>query len=292
MRDKRATIIDGKKSAAAVREDARNRTLLLAGRGIVPCLAVILVGTDPASISYVTGKEKALAAAGMLSRDIRLPADTPESTLLDLIAELNADPCVHGILVQLPVPQQIRADLIIESIDPSKDVDGLHPVSMGNLLRGQPTFIPCTPAGIMLLLQESGIETAGTHTVIIGRSHIVGRPLANLLSLPRANATVTLCHTGTNDLSHFTHDADILIVAVAKPAFVTADMVKTGAVVVDVGVNRVPAPESPKGYRLCGDVDFEPVSEKASFITPVPGGVGPLTIAMLLRNVIQAAERI
>jgi methylenetetrahydrofolate dehydrogenase (NADP+)/methenyltetrahydrofolate cyclohydrolase len=251
---------------------------------------VVLAGEDPASLSYVRGKAKALAEAGMESRDLRLPAETPEGELLDLVARLNADPKVHGILVQLPLPPPIREDRVIAAIDPAKDVDGFHPVSAGNLVLGLPGFIPCTPRGVLVLLRDAGVPLAGARAVVLGRSAIVGTPLANLLSRREVNATVTLCHTGTRDLAAHTREADILIAAAGKPGLVTAAMVKEGAAVIDVGVNRVADPLAKKGYRLRGDVDYGPVSEKAGWITPVPGGVGPMTIAMLLQNLVRAAE--
>ncbi|MDR0599914.1 MAG: bifunctional 5,10-methylene-tetrahydrofolate dehydrogenase/5,10-methylene-tetrahydrofolate cyclohydrolase [Treponema sp.] len=299
-----AVVIDGRETARKKREEAALRAAALKKRGILPRLAVILVGEDPASLSYVAGKEKALAGAGMESRDIRLPADTPEEELLSLIAGLNADPSVHGILVQLPLPGHIGEDRIITAIDPAKDVDGFHPVSAGNLVLGRPGFLPCTPRGILVLLEEAGIPTRGAHAVIVGRSAIVGRPLAILLARRDINATVTVCHTGSGELGRYTRQADILIAAAGKPGLITADMVKEGAAVIDVGVNRTPvfppgpgngAPPAPenaagKSYRLRGDVDYEGVAKKAGWITPVPGGVGPMTIAMLLLNLIQAAE--
>jgi methylenetetrahydrofolate dehydrogenase (NADP+)/methenyltetrahydrofolate cyclohydrolase len=285
-----AIVIDGKEVARKKREEAASASAALKVRKIEPCLAVLLVGEDPASVSYVTGKEKALADAGMKSVDIRLPADTGEQAVLERIAALNADPSVHGILVQLPLPPHIREDTIIAAVDPSKDVDGFHPVSVGNLILGRPGFLPCTPRGVLVLLEEMKIPTAGAHAVIVGRSNIVGKPLASLLARREVNATVTVCHTGSGDISRYTRQADILIAAAGKPGLVTADMIRDGAAVIDVGVNRVPDPSAKRGYRLKGDVDFEAVAEKASFITPVPGGVGPMTIAMLLLNVIRAAE--
>ncbi len=286
-----ATIIDGKEIALGVRADAARRAAVLRSRGVEACLAVVLVGEDPASVSYVTGKEKALAEARMIGRDIRLSAATTEAELLDLIARLNADPTVHGILVQLPLPKHIREDRVITAIASEKDVDGFHPVSVGNMVIGRPGFLPCTPHGVVVILKELKIPTDGAHVVVIGRSNIVGKPLANLLTRRDVNATVTVCHTGTRNLGEFTRSADILIAAAGRPALVTADMVKGGAVVIDVGVNRVEDAASKKGYRLVGDVDFDAVKEVASSITPVPGGVGPMTIAMLIRNVVEAAER-
>ena len=285
-----AVIIDGRAAALKLQEGLRARLAVLRERGIVPSLAVILVGENPASLSYVGAKEKALAEAGMGSRDFRLPEAATQGELLSLIAELNADPLIHGILVQLPLPPHIREDSVITAIDPAKDVDGFHPVSMGNLVLGRPGFLPCTPHGVLVLLRDYGIPLSGAHAVILGRSNIVGRPLANLLARREQNATVTLCHTGTRDLASITRQADILIAAAGKPGLVTADMIKEGAAVIDVGVNRVPEPRAKKGYRLRGDVDFEGLVQKTSFISPVPGGVGPMTIAMLLQNVAQAAE--
>jgi methylenetetrahydrofolate dehydrogenase (NADP+)/methenyltetrahydrofolate cyclohydrolase len=251
---------------------------------------VVLVGEDPASLSYVSAKEKALAEAGMESRDIRMSAGTDEAALLSLITELNRDEKVHGILVQLPLPQHIDGQRVIDAIDPAKDVDGFHPVSVGNMVLGRPGFLPCTPMGILALLREFNIPVSGSHAVVVGRSNIVGRPLANLLTRPEYNATVTVCHTGTRDLGRHTLEADILIAAAGKPGLIKPEMVKEGAAVIDVGVNRAPDPSSKRGFRLCGDVDFA-VSQKAGYITPVPGGVGPMTIAMLLQNVAEAAER-
>jgi methylenetetrahydrofolate dehydrogenase (NADP+)/methenyltetrahydrofolate cyclohydrolase len=285
-----ARIIDGKEIGKKIRAEAQRRAAAVREKGIVPCLAVVLAGEDPASVSYVTGKEKALAEAGMESRDIRLPADVSEAELLALIAALNGDAKVHGILVQLPLPAHINEDRIITAIDPSKDVDGLHPVSMGNMLLGRPGFLPCTPHGVLVLLREINIPLSGAHAVVVGRSNLVGKPLANLLTRRDANATVTICHTGTVDLARHTLQADILIAAAGKPGLITSNMVKPGAAVIDVGVTRVTDAAKKSGFRLCGDVDFDSVQETAGYITPVPGGVGPMTIAMLLHNVIQAAE--
>uniref|UniRef100_A0A7C3E3N1 Bifunctional protein FolD n=1 Tax=Gracilinema caldarium TaxID=215591 RepID=A0A7C3E3N1_9SPIR len=285
-----AQLIDGKAIALKIRQDAAERTQKLLAQGIQPCLAVVLVGEDPASISYVTAKERALEEAGMASQDLRLPENTSEAELLALIDKLNQDPLVHGILVQLPLPKHINEDRIITAIDPAKDVDGFHPVSVGNMVLGRPGFLPCTPHGVLVLLRELNIPTSGAHAVVVGRSNIVGKPLANLLTRRDINATVTVCHTGTRDLAEHCRRADILIAAAGRPGLITADMVKPGAVVIDVGVNRVEDPASKKGYRLVGDVDFEGCKAVASYITPVPGGVGPMTIAMLIQNVVQAAE--
>ncbi|MDR0399889.1 MAG: bifunctional 5,10-methylenetetrahydrofolate dehydrogenase/5,10-methenyltetrahydrofolate cyclohydrolase [Treponema sp.] len=285
-----AIIIDGRAAARKVQDKVKARSAALRERGTIPCLAVILVGENPASLSYVGAKEKALAEAGMGSRDFRLPEKTSQEELLSLIGELNADPLVHGILVQLPLPSHIGEEPVITAIDPAKDVDGFHPVSLGNLLLERPGFLPCTPHGILVLLREYDIPVSGARAVVLGRSNIVGKPLANLLARRDQNATVTLCHTGTRDLAAITRQADILVAAAGKPGLVTADMVKEGAAVIDVGVNRVPDPQAKKGYRLRGDVDFEGLVEKAGFLSPVPGGVGPMTIAMLLQNVVKAAE--
>jgi len=285
-----AVIIDGKQIAEQVRTGVAEKVTLLKQKGITPCLAVILVGDDPASISYVTGKQKALAAAGMADRSVHLPASTSESELISLIQQLNGDRTVHGILVQLPLPGQINEDRVIMAIDPAKDVDGFHPVNVGNLVIGRKAFLPCTPHGILVLLEKSGIQTSGAHAVVIGRSNIVGKPVALLLARRETNCTVTLCHTGTRDMPAVTRQADILIAAAGHPGTVTADMVKPGAVVIDVGVNRIPDPSKKSGFHLAGDVDFEAVKNIASYITPVPGGVGPMTIAMLMQNTLEAAE--
>ncbi|MCL2044261.1 MAG: bifunctional 5,10-methylenetetrahydrofolate dehydrogenase/5,10-methenyltetrahydrofolate cyclohydrolase [Treponema sp.] len=284
-----AVVIDGKAISQKIREDVQRRTTILKEKSITPCLAVILAGEDPASISYVTAKEKALTEAGMTGRNIHLPADTAETKLLNLIAELNKDTSVHGILVQLPLPRHINEDKVITAIDPAKDVDGFHPVSVGNMVLGRPGFLPCTPHGVLVLLREIKHPLSGAHAVVVGRSNIVGKPLANLLTRRDVNATVTVCHTGTKDLVRHTLEADILIAAAGKPALITPEMVKPGAAVIDVGVNRVPDSSAKNGYRLCGDVE-NAVAEKAGYITPVPGGVGPMTIAMLMQNVVQAAE--
>jgi methylenetetrahydrofolate dehydrogenase (NADP+)/methenyltetrahydrofolate cyclohydrolase len=285
-----AVLLNGGELARKLRAEIKVQSEALGKAGPVPCLAVILVGEDPASLSYVGAKEKALEEAGMRSLDLRLPADTSQGELLARIAALNGDPLVHGILVQLPLPPHIDGEAVIGAIDPAKDVDGFHPVSMGNLALGRPGFVPCTPQGVVVLLREYGIPLAGAHAVILGRSNIVGKPLANLLVRRDLNATVTLCHTGTRNLAALSRSADILIAAVGKPGVVGADMVREGAAVIDVGVNRVPDSTAKRGYRLRGDVDFEAVAAKAAFITPVPGGVGPMTIAMLLRNLVLAAE--
>ncbi len=287
-----AIVIDGFSVAAAVRARVAESVGSLRSRGIEPCLSVVLVGDDPASVSYVTGKAKALAEVGMKDRSIHLPASTGEKELLDLVARLNADPAVHGILVQLPLPAHIDESKVIMAIDPAKDVDGFHPVSVGNMVLDRPCYLPCTPHGVLVLLREAGIATKGAHAVVVGRSNIVGKPLSILLSRRDCNATVTVCHTGTRDLASFTRQADILIAAIGKPRAITADMIKPGAAVIDVGVNRVEDPSAKKGYRLVGDVDFEAACAVASFITPVPRGVGPMTIAMLMENTLLAAKRL
>ena len=285
-----AQIIDGKQIAGTIREEVKIKTDALKSKGITPCLAVILVGGDPASVSYVAGKQKALAEAGMKDRSVRLPENTKEQELISLIRDLNADKSVHGILVQLPLPRHIDEEKVILAIDPAKDVDGFHPANAGNLLIGKKTFLPCTPHGIIVLLKRMNIETDGKHAVVIGRSNIVGKPVAILLARKDVNATVTICHSGTKNISDITRTADILIAAAGRAKIVTADMVKDGVAVIDVGVNRIADASKKSGFRLVGDVDFENVKEKASFITPVPGGVGPMTIAMLMVNTLEAAE--
>ncbi|MBP5320338.1 MAG: bifunctional methylenetetrahydrofolate dehydrogenase/methenyltetrahydrofolate cyclohydrolase FolD [Kiritimatiellae bacterium] len=288
-----ATILDGKKLAAEMRADiAAQVAKLKAERGITPGLGVILVGMNPASISYVTAKEKACADAGMLSRDIRLPASATQEEVIAAVSDLNGDPAVHGILVQLPLPKGIDESAVINAIAPEKDVDGFTPVNVGRMMIGERCYLPCTPHGIIQMLVRAGVETSGKHAVVIGRSNIVGKPVAHLLmrKAEGGNATVTVCHTGTRDLAAFTRQADILIVAAGHPQTVTGEMVKPGATVIDVGVNRIPDPSRPKGYRLAGDVDFDSVSQVASLITPVPGGVGPMTITMLLYNTLAAAR--
>ena len=290
-----AQIIDGKKLAADTRaEIAAGVAALKAEKGITPGLAVILVGDNPASVSYVTAKEKACIEAGMYSREIRLPADTPEQTVIDTVKALNDDPAIHGILVQLPLPKGISEKKVIDTIAAEKDVDGFTPVNVGKMLIGEDCFLPCTPHGIVKLIEVTGMDIQGKHAVVIGRSNIVGKPVAVLLSRKgkRANATVTLCHTGTPDVSVYTKMADIVVVAAGRPNTLTGDMLKPGAVVIDVGVNRVPDATKPKGYRLCGDADYESCAQVASAITPVPGGVGPMTITMLLWNTLESAKRV
>ena len=282
-----AIIIDGKAIAAKHREKLRLKSEELKKRGIMPCLAVILAGEDPASVSYVRGKQRALLETGMEGRDIRLPETVGESELLSLINSLNSDDAVHGILVQLPLPGQIREDEIINAIDPRKDVDCFHPMNAGKFFLGQPGFVPCTPGGILVLLEELEIPVKGSHVVVVGRSNIVGKPLALLFARREQNATVTFCHTGTEDLPSYTSRADILVAAAGSPGLIKADMIKKGAAVIDVGLKRV----TKNGVsQLLGDVDFEQALDVAGWITPVPGGVGPMTIAMLLRNLLLAAE--
>ena len=286
-----AVIIDGKQVAADVRAEVAAKVAELKTKGISPCLAVILVGENPASVSYVTGKQKALAEVGMVDRSVHLPESTSEEELLKLIDELNADDSVHGILVQLPLPKHINEEKVIMAISPEKDVDGFHPVSVGNLMIGRPGFLPCTPHGIIVLLKKAGIETSGKHAVVIGRSNIVGKPVSILLARKDVNCTVTMCHTGTKNMAEITRQADIIVVASGHPHTLTGDMVKDGAVVIDVGVNRIPDSTKKSGFRLIGDCDFDDLKEKTSFITPVPGGVGPMTIAMLMQNTLESAER-
>lgn len=285
-----AQIIDGKQIAADVRENVAKKVGELKNKGINPCLAVILVGENPASVSYVTGKQKALAEAGMTDKSVHLPESTSEEELLALIEKLNNDKTVNGILVQLPLPKHINEDRVIMAINPEKDVDGFHPVNVGNLMIGRPGFLPCTPHGVVVLLEKMNIETSGKHCVIVGRSNIVGKPLAILMSSKKVNSTVTICHTGTKNMAEIVKQADIVVAAAGHPSTVTKDMVKPGAVVIDVGVNRIPDSTKKSGFRLVGDCEKE-VSDVASFITPVPGGVGPMTIAMLMVNTLEAAER-
>lgn len=285
-------IIDGKALAANLRaEIAAGVARLKAEKGVVPGLAVILVGENPASVSYVTAKERACEEAGFFSLPIHLPADTNEETLLKTVRELNEDERIHGILVQLPLPKGIDEKKVIDSISPEKDVDGFTPVNVGRMLIGEPCFLPCTPHGILKLIEFSGLELSGKRAVVIGRSNIVGKPVSVLLSRKETNATVTLCHTGTPDIAAFTREADVVVVATGRVGTLTGDMLKEGAVVIDVGVNRIPDATKPKGFRLVGDADFESCSRVASAITPVPGGVGPMTITMLLWNTLESARK-
>jgi methylenetetrahydrofolate dehydrogenase (NADP+)/methenyltetrahydrofolate cyclohydrolase len=265
----------------------------LRSKGIIPGLGVVLVGDDPASTSYVTGKERACEEIGIYSEDHRLSAETSQEDLMSLVHKMNQDDKINGILVQLPLPSHMNEDDVLLAIDPNKDVDGFHPVSVGRMVVGQESFLSCTPHGVIQLLIRSGVTIEGAHVVIVGRSNIVGKPLANMLVQkgPTGNATVTICHTRTKDIGQFTRDADIVIAAVGRPNTIRSDMVKPGAIVVDVGVNRVEDATKKRGYRLVGDVDFDAVKEKASLITPVPGGVGPMTITMLLYNTVASAKR-
>jgi methylenetetrahydrofolate dehydrogenase (NADP+)/methenyltetrahydrofolate cyclohydrolase len=287
-----AILIDGKKIAEDIRSELAGKVALLKEKGVIPGLAVILVGDNPASVSYVTGKEKACAEIGIQSFETRFPEDVSEQELLEKIAECNRNSSVHGILVQLPLPRHIDERRVIGAIGPDKDVDGFTPINLGRMLLEEPCYIPCTPLGIIELLKRSSVPTKGARAVVVGRSNIVGKPLANLLIRKSVNATVTICHTGTKDLGAHVRAADIVIACAGSPGLVSVDMIKPGACVIDVGVNRVPDPTKKKGYRLCGDVDFEEASKVAGWITPVPGGVGPMTITMLLSNTIEAASRI
>ena len=278
-----ARIIDGKAISQEVRGEWKLRAEALMARGVTPGLAVIIVGEDPASKVYVGNKIKACAELGIYSRHIELPADTSEATLLEQIAKLNADPKIHGFLVQLPVPKHIDGNKVLLAISPDKDVDGFHPMNVGELVTGTPKFQPCTPYGVMKLLEKSGVAIEGKHAVVVGRSNIVGKPMA--LMLLQKNATVTICTSKTVDLAKFTRDADILVVATGKAQMITGDMIKPGAAVIDVGINRL------SNGKLAGDVDFDSAKEIAGWITPVPGGVGPMTIAMLVASTVMAAER-
>ena len=289
-----ATILDGAALAKQIRAEVAADVGAMSGR-VKPGLAVVIVGEDPASQVYVRSKGKATIEAGMHSETIQFPASITQDELLATVDRLNADTAIHGILVQLPLPKHIDAEAVLLRIDPRKDVDGFHPINVGRLSTGhQSAFRPCTPYGVQELLVRNGIETKGAHAVIVGRSNIVGKPMASLLLLdqPGGNATVTVCHSRSKDLGAITRTADILVVAIGKPEFVTADMVRPGTVVIDVGINRIADPSRPRGHRLVGDVAFEPVREIAAAVTPVPGGVGPMTIAMLLRNTLQAAEQL
>lgn len=288
-----AQIIDGKQVAADMRAELKEETAKLKEQGIVPGLGVILVGEDPASNSYVTAKERTCEELGIYSDDNRLPEETTQQELLALVEKMNNDPKINGILVQLPLPKHLNEAEVLLAIDPAKDVDGFHPMNVGKMMVGEKAFLPCTPHGVIHLLLRSGVTIEGANVVIVGRSNIVGKPLANMLIQKNAtgNATVTVCHTRTKDLANQTKQADIVIAAAGRPNTVTADMVKDGVVVIDVGVNRVEDATKKRGYRLVGDVDFEAVKEKASLITPVPGGVGPMTITMLMFNTVESAKR-
>ncbi len=289
-----AKILSGEDVSKAMRREmVADVARLKTEHNLTPGLAVVLVGDDPASATYVRSKQAACKALGIHSVKRKFDADLPEADLLKVVRELNGDPTIHGILVQLPLPDQIDEGRALNALSPAKDVDGLHPVNLGKLQRGETGFLPCTPHGVQQLLLRSGIEISGKHVVIVGRSTLVSKPLAGILlqKRPDANATVTVCHTGTRDIASFTRQADILVVAAGRPGTITADMVSEGAVVVDVGINSIPAPSRKRGYRLIGDVDFDAVSEKAGAITPVPGGVGPMTITLLLYNTIWSAKQ-
>jgi methylenetetrahydrofolate dehydrogenase (NADP+) / methenyltetrahydrofolate cyclohydrolase len=285
------TIIDGKKVAAEIRKELKVEIdKLKSDNKAVPGLVAILVGNNPASESYVRGKSKACEEIGMITKTVKLSSEISEKDLLELIQKYNSDKNYNGILVQLPLPKHISEVKVIEAILPNKDVDGFHPISVGNLLIGNDTFLPCTPSGIQELLVRYNIPIKGKHVVVVGRSNIVGKPIANILLQKKenANAVVTVCHSAAKNISYFTKQADILIAAIGQPNFVKAEMVKDEVVVIDVGINRVNDESKPKGYTIVGDVDFDEVSKKAAFITPVPGGVGPMTIAMLLKNTFKA----
>ena len=288
-----AKIISGAEIAEQIRQELRKDIASLKEKGVTPGLAVVLVGEDPASQSYVRMKGKACEELGLFSQTIVKPADTSEEELLALIDSLNADPRIHGILVQLPLPKHIDENKVILRIDPNKDVDGFHPINVGKMLIGEPGFLPCTPHGIQEMLIRSGVDPEGKHVVVVGRSNIVGKPVAAILVQKRkgANATVTIAHSRTRDLASITRSADILVAAMGSPQFIKADMVREGAVVIDVGSNRIDDPSAKRGYRWAGDADFEAVKEKAPAITPVPGGVGPMTIVMLMKNTVLSASR-
>lgn len=288
-----AKIISGTETAKAIREELKVEVAELKEKNnVVPGLVTILVGEDPASESYVTAKNKTAKALGIFSKQVTLDADINEQELLDLIDECNKDDQINGILVQLPLPKHINEALVLDAIDPDKDVDGFHPVNVGKMVLGEQCFLPCTPHGILELLTRAGVETSGAEVVVVGRSNIVGKPISNLMLQKRdaGNATVTICHTRTKDMAEHCRRADIIIAAVGVPNMVTADMVKDGVVIIDVGVNRIGKTESGKAI-LAGDVEFETVKEKAAAITPVPGGVGPMTITMLMKNTVQAAKQ-
>ena len=288
-----AHIINGREIAEQIRNELRQEVNVLATKGIVPGLAVVIVGENPASQIYVKMKAKAAAELGIYSETLQVPADVEESKLLQQIDDLNRKNDIHAILVQLPLPKHINEQRIIQAILPEKDVDGFHPVNRGKLVIGEETFVPCTPLGIQELLLRSHLETSGKHVTIVGRSKIVGLPLVSIFLQKKdgANSTVTVCHTGTPDISYFTKQADILIAAIGKPEIITGDMVKEDVVVIDVGINRIKDTTHAKGYRIVGDVDYASVSRKAKAITPVPGGVGPMTIAMLMQNTVKAATK-
>ena len=288
-----AEILSGKVISQEMREELKGDVSALNEKGMTPGLGVILVGDDPASRSYVSAKEKACADVGIFSLEAHLPVDASKEQILAQVQAYNEDDRIHGILVQLPLPDASIEEEVLNAVLPEKDVDGFHPINVGRMMLGLSAFLPCTPHGVLHMLQRSGAQVSGAHVVIVGRSNIVGRPLANMLSQKSefGNATVTICHTGTPDIAAFTREADIVVAAVGRPNTITADMVKEGAVIIDVGVNRIEDASKKSGFRLVGDVDFQPVAEKASFITPVPGGVGPMTITMLLYNTVASARR-
>lgn len=287
-----AGVLEGKTLAKEIESEVSEEVRQLGLEGVTPCLTVVLVGDDAASATYVASKGKACKRLGVVSRAIRLPAAASQDQLVSVLADLNRDPAVHGILVQLPLPRHIDTSAILGAISPAKDVDGFTPENMGRLLLGFPYTVPCTPAGVLALLDHARIAVEGLDVVIVGRSNVVGKPLAAMLmqKAPKRNCTVTVCHSATRNVGLFTARADLVVAAVGSPRFLKADMVKPGAIVVDVGINRVEEPSAEKGYRLVGDVDFGPISEKAAYITPVPGGVGPLTVAMLLKNTVKVAR--
>lgn len=282
-------LLDGKALAQTIRSEVRERVAAIEGER-KPAIALVRVGEDPASKVYVKSKVKACAECGIESRNVVMPEDTSEESVLETLTNFNQDPTVDGILLQLPVPPQINKDRAIATINPHKDVDGFHPESLGLLASGKPRFVPCTPLGILEMIKRNGIETSGARAAVVGRSLIVGKPMSLLLSMKAegGNATVTVCHSRTKDIAAVTRESDIIIAAMGVPHFITADMVSEGAVVIDVGINRVEDASAKKGYRIVGDVDFENVAPKCSYITPVPGGVGPMTVAMLMANTLQS----
>jgi len=287
-----ATIIDGKKVSKEIKQELKNKVDSLRNKGIMPGLAAVLVGDDPASQTYIRGKAKACEKIGIYSEVIRKPSETSQEELEDIVKELNTRDDIDGILVQLPLPRHMNEKAITLLIDPAKDVDGFHPFNFGMMLQGHPTFLPCTPYGIIELMRRYNIDPGGKEVVILGRSNIVGKPIGTMLlqKADMANATVTFCHSRTPNIKEMCQRADILIAAIGRPNFVTGDMVKNGVVIIDVGINRVDDSTRDKGYRVVGDVDFDACKEKASFITPVPGGVGLMTIAMLMANTVKSSE--
>lgn len=292
IQDRMADILSGTEISTSIRKQIQATAMRLAGEGRPAGLATVLVGEHPASLSYIRSKQRACADAGIEGNDIRLDASITEAELISRIAQLNEDSAVHGILVQQPVPRHIDAERVIAAIDPAKDVDGLHPVNLGRLMRDLPGLVPCTPYGVVRMLEAAEVSTSGARVVIVGRSLLVGKPLSALLlrKADNGNATVTVCHSRTRDIAAICREADIVVAAIGSPGFVTDQMVREGAVVIDVGINRVVDASRKRGYRLVGDVDFESVSQKARLITPVPGGVGPMTVTMLLHNTVQAAQ--